>query len=144
MREERVRSARRSSFDDRFATTNHHHHRVALSVERVIGSSVVGRWRWQHPRRQHRRGNAVALASPYLTTEPRTATPRRRAPRRAHRGGGRAAPQHPALTISCVSPGFIDTAICAGFGATKPPSEGTVSIVHCLFAPLEVTGGDER
>jgi len=43
-----------------------------------------------------------------------------------------------------VSPGFIDTAICAGFGATKPPSEGTVSIVHCLFAPLEVTRGDER
>lgn len=48
--------------------------------------------------------------------------------------------EHPALTISCVSPGFIDTAICAGFGATKPPSEGTVSIVHCLFAPLEASG----
>lgn len=48
--------------------------------------------------------------------------------------------QHPGLTFSCVSPGFIDTAIVKGWGATKPPEEGTVSIRHCLFEKLGGNG----
>jgi len=50
------------------------------------------------------------------------------------------AKQYPGLTSSCLSPGFIDTAIVAGFGATKPPEEGTVSIMHCLWDELEGNG----
>lgn len=46
----------------------------------------------------------------------------------------------PALTVSTISPGFIDTAIVKGFGATKPPEEGTVSIRHCLFEELAGNG----
>jgi len=42
--------------------------------------------------------------------------------------------------ISCVSPGFILTKITKDMGATKPPEEGTVSIRHCLFEPLEGNG----
>lgn len=48
--------------------------------------------------------------------------------------------QHPNLCASCLSPGFINTAIVAGWGATKPPEEGTVSIRHCLFKQLEGNG----
>jgi len=47
---------------------------------------------------------------------------------------------HPGLVVSTVSPGFIDTAIVKGFGATKPPEEGTVSIRHSLFESLEGSG----
>ena len=47
---------------------------------------------------------------------------------------------HPEVIASTVSPGFIDTAIVAGFGATKKPEEGTVSIRHCLFNELEASG----
>ena len=47
---------------------------------------------------------------------------------------------HPGLLISCVSPGFIDTAIVSGYGATKPPAQGTVSIHHCLFESLGGSG----
>lgn len=50
------------------------------------------------------------------------------------------AKEHPNLKSSCISPGFIDTAIVKGFGATKPPEEGTVSIKHCLFEDLEGNG----
>jgi len=46
------------------------------------------------------------------------------------------AQQHPALMCCCLSPGFIATAIVAGFGAKKQPEEGTVSLRHCLFADL--------
>ena len=46
------------------------------------------------------------------------------------------AKQQPELMISCCSPGYIATAIVAGFGATKPPEEGTVSIRKCLFDPI--------
>ena len=45
------------------------------------------------------------------------------------------AAQHPALHASCLSPGFIATAIVKGYGATKSPEEGTVSLRHCLLAP---------
>jgi len=47
---------------------------------------------------------------------------------------------YPDLKSSCLSPGYIKTAIVQGFGATKPPEEGTVSLHHCLFAELEGNG----
>ncbi len=47
---------------------------------------------------------------------------------------------HPNLTISCITPGFIDTAIVRGYNATKPPEEGTVSLRHCLFSKLKGSG----
>ena len=51
------------------------------------------------------------------------------------------AKQYPALIIACCSPGFINTAITAGFGATKTPDEGTVSIKYLLFtADLAASG----
>ena len=34
------------------------------------------------------------------------------------------------------APGFIDTKLTAGFGASKSPEEGTAAIRHCLFAPV--------
>ncbi|KAJ8599639.1 hypothetical protein CTAYLR_005415 [Chrysophaeum taylorii] len=43
---------------------------------------------------------------------------------------------HPHIISNTITPGFIDTAIVKGFGATKPPEEGTVSIRHCLFGEL--------
>jgi len=50
------------------------------------------------------------------------------------------AKQNPKLVISCLSPGFIDTAVTAGFGASKPPEEGTVALRHCLFNELGGNG----
>jgi NAD(P)-dependent dehydrogenase (short-subunit alcohol dehydrogenase family) len=47
---------------------------------------------------------------------------------------------YPNITSSSISPGFIDTAIVSGWGATKPAEEGTVSIKHCLFATLDGNG----
>lgn len=47
---------------------------------------------------------------------------------------------HPSITFSTISPGFIDTKLVAGMGASKPPSEGTVSIRHCLFQQLPASG----
>lgn len=43
------------------------------------------------------------------------------------------AKEYPNLKVNCVSPGFINTAITKGFGASKSPEEGTISIKHCLF-----------
>jgi len=40
---------------------------------------------------------------------------------------------YPDLVVSCVSPGFIETQMTTGYGASKSPSEGTVSIRKCLF-----------
>lgn len=47
---------------------------------------------------------------------------------------------YPGLMCSCTSPGFIDTAIVKGFGASKPPEEGTVSIHQCLWGELNGSG----
>lgn len=47
---------------------------------------------------------------------------------------------NPAMITSSISPGFIDTKIVAGFGASKPPEEGTVAIRHCLFRELQGNG----
>jgi NAD(P)-dependent dehydrogenase (short-subunit alcohol dehydrogenase family) len=50
------------------------------------------------------------------------------------------AKENPQWLVSCCTPGFIDTKIVAGFGATKPPAEGTVAIKHCLFDELGGNG----
>jgi NAD(P)-dependent dehydrogenase (short-subunit alcohol dehydrogenase family) len=50
------------------------------------------------------------------------------------------AKDHPEWLSSCCAPGFIDTKIVAGFGATKPPEEGTVAMRHCIFGDLEGNG----
>ena len=50
------------------------------------------------------------------------------------------AAQHPQLHASCLSPGFIKTAIVQGWGAKKPPEEGTVSLRHCLLASALPSG----
>ena len=47
---------------------------------------------------------------------------------------------HKDLMVSSCSPGFIDTAITKGFGASKTPDEGTKVIRHCLFNELEASG----
>ena len=47
---------------------------------------------------------------------------------------------HPHITFACCSPGFIATALTAGWGATKTPEEGTLSIRHCLNKPLGGNG----
>lgn len=49
------------------------------------------------------------------------------------------AKQHPNLTITSLSPGFIDTAMTKGFGAKLTPEQGTVSMMVCLFG--EVVSG---
>lgn len=49
------------------------------------------------------------------------------------------ATQHPNLLCTSLSPGFIDTAMTAGFGAKLTPEQGTISLIRCLFG--EVTGG---
>jgi len=46
----------------------------------------------------------------------------------------------PHLTASCVTPGFIDTQMTAGYGASKTPEQGTLPIMHCLFEQLEGNG----
>lgn len=44
------------------------------------------------------------------------------------------------ILVSCLSPGFIATKLVAGFGASKTPAEGTVSIRKCLFDELGGNG----
>ncbi len=48
--------------------------------------------------------------------------------------------QHPKLIINCCSPGYILTGMTAGYGATKAPDEGTVSIKHLLFGDVKASG----
>ena len=48
--------------------------------------------------------------------------------------------EHPNILTSCVSPGFIDTQMTAGWGASKSPDEATVSIMSCLFNELKGSG----
>eukprot|EP00532_Pseudo-nitzschia_australis_P013573 CAMPEP_0168224994 /NCGR_PEP_ID=MMETSP0140_2-20121125/12421_1 /TAXON_ID=44445 /ORGANISM="Pseudo-nitzschia australis, Strain 10249 10 AB" /LENGTH=144 /DNA_ID=CAMNT_0008155541 /DNA_START=509 /DNA_END=943 /DNA_ORIENTATION=+ len=49
--------------------------------------------------------------------------------------------QYPNLAISCVTPGFIDTQMTAGWGASKKPEQGTLAIRKCLFEPLKHGSG---
>mmetsp|Transcript_87872 Transcript_87872/g.253444 ORF Transcript_87872/g.253444 Transcript_87872/m.253444 type:complete len:300 (+) Transcript_87872:80-979(+) len=44
------------------------------------------------------------------------------------------------ILVNTITPGFIDTAMTKGFGATKPPEEGTVSILHCLTSDASKLG----
>ena len=48
--------------------------------------------------------------------------------------------QHPNILSSCCTPGFIDTQMTRGYGASKSPDEGTKAIKHCLFGDLEGNG----
>lgn len=48
---------------------------------------------------------------------------------------------HPNLSISILSPGYILTDMTRGMGATKPPAEGTVSLIKCLFEDLNGKSG---
>jgi carbonyl reductase 1 len=45
------------------------------------------------------------------------------------------------LVINGVTPGFIDTDLTAGFGATNSPAKGAVPILHCLFFQESVPNG---
>ena len=47
---------------------------------------------------------------------------------------------NPGITVATVSPGFIDTAMTRGFGASRTPEQGTHSTRHCLFTPLKGNG----
>merc|ERR1719362_240039 len=46
---------------------------------------------------------------------------------------------YPKLTVVCLSPGFIDTAMTKGYGAKLTPEQGCVSSLVCLFS--QVTSG---
>lgn len=48
--------------------------------------------------------------------------------------------EHPNLTCSCVTPGFVDTQMTAGYGASKTPEEAAMPILHCLFGDLKGNG----
>lgn len=47
---------------------------------------------------------------------------------------------HPNIISSSCSPGFIQTKMTDGYGASKTPEEGTVSLMHCLFDKLDGNG----
>jgi NAD(P)-dependent dehydrogenase (short-subunit alcohol dehydrogenase family) len=47
---------------------------------------------------------------------------------------------NPKIMSSSITPGFIETSITKGMGATKKPEEGTVAIRHCLFNQLQGNG----
>ena len=47
---------------------------------------------------------------------------------------------HPNITSSSCSPGFIQTKMTDGYGASKTPEEGTVSLLRCLFDKLDGNG----
>lgn len=50
------------------------------------------------------------------------------------------ATESPSILSSCCSPGFIDTAITNGYGASKGPEEGTFAIKKLLFEDMEGNG----
>lgn len=54
---------------------------------------------------------------------------------------GLLARQHPDLTVSSVTPGFINTQMTSGWGASKGPEQGTLAIKKCLFEDLEHGSG---
>ncbi len=47
---------------------------------------------------------------------------------------------YPHITSSCVTPGYINTQMTAGWGASKTPEQGTMPILHCLFEKLDGNG----
>jgi len=50
------------------------------------------------------------------------------------------AKQNPSIKISCCSPGFIDTSMTRGYGASKTAEEGTVAIKKLLFGDVAGNG----
>lgn len=48
--------------------------------------------------------------------------------------------EHPNILTSCCTPGFIDTKLTAGWGASKSPEQGTMAIRKLLFDDLEGNG----
>jgi len=50
------------------------------------------------------------------------------------------AKKNPEMTVSIVSPGFINTNLCAGYSAKITPEDGTKSTRHCLFSNLNGSG----
>jgi len=46
------------------------------------------------------------------------------------------AAKHPELTITSLSPGFIETKMTSGFGAKLTPEQGTVSAHRCLWGDV--------
>jgi NAD(P)-dependent dehydrogenase (short-subunit alcohol dehydrogenase family) len=48
--------------------------------------------------------------------------------------------QYPNILSSCVTPGFINTQMTAGYGASKAPDQGTSAIKHCLLDELQGNG----
>lgn len=49
---------------------------------------------------------------------------------------GLLAREHPDLMVSCITPGFINTQMTAGWGASKGPEQGTLALRKCLFETL--------
>ena len=49
--------------------------------------------------------------------------------------------EHPNLTVSAVTPGFINTQMTEGWGASKSPEDGTLPIRKCIFETLEHGSG---
>ena len=49
---------------------------------------------------------------------------------------GLLARQHPDLMVSGVTPGFINTQMTSGWGASKGPEQGTMAVRKCLFENL--------
>jgi len=47
---------------------------------------------------------------------------------------------HPKIISNAITPGFIETNITKGMGASKKPEEGTMAIRHCLFQELKGNG----
>jgi len=50
------------------------------------------------------------------------------------------AKEHPNLVVSILTPGYINTNMTKGHGASKQPHEGTVSMRKCLFEDLPASG----
>lgn len=54
---------------------------------------------------------------------------------------GLLARQNPNLLVSCITPGFIDTQMTSGWGASKSPEQGTLALTKCLLETLEHGSG---
>jgi NAD(P)-dependent dehydrogenase (short-subunit alcohol dehydrogenase family) len=50
------------------------------------------------------------------------------------------AKQHPNITTTILSPGWIKTAMTEGQGASEPPAEATVSLLKYLLEDLPESG----
>lgn len=48
--------------------------------------------------------------------------------------------EHPNIMTSCCTPGFINTQLTAGWGASKSPEQGTMAIRKLLFEKLDGNG----